>query len=406
MAARDIERLLRNDGIIRSRAKIEAAIKRGAKLWLEIEEKSRGGFQGLIWKHVGGKPQVNQFKNRDKVPAQTAMSEALSKDLKKRGFNFCGPVISYAFAQATGMVNDHLTTCFRHEECARLGQKSPARTSDPKKLAALRSNGTMNPVIMWFRHDLRLGDNPALRMAAASGAPVLPLFVLDDETPGAWKWGGASRWWLHHSLGALDKSLKGHLVLRRGNALEIVTALAREVSATAVVWNRCYEPFAVARDTQLKADLADAGIKAESFNGSLLHEPWALKTGSGTPFRVFTPFWKAMRPLAVDQPHPAPRNLRFHKAGSDALESWKLLPRHPDWAQGFDWTARVKRRRVGRCMISRTMCRTMRWPRVTCPPGTAPRGCHRTPALGRDFTAPGLACACKCTVTASAMRPS
>ena len=76
----------------------------------------------MIWKHVDGSMQVNRFRSRDKVPAQTEMSERLSKDLKQRGFNFCGPVISYAFAQAVGMVNDHLTTCFRHEECARLGK--------------------------------------------------------------------------------------------------------------------------------------------------------------------------------------------------------------------------------------------------------------------------------------------
>jgi len=120
--ARDVDRLLKNDGIIRSRAKIEAAIK-GAKLWLEIEEKEPGGFRELIWKHVGGRPVDNRFKNRDRIPAQTDMSLALSKDLKQRGFNFCGPVISYAFAQAVGMVNDHLTTCFRHDECARLARK-------------------------------------------------------------------------------------------------------------------------------------------------------------------------------------------------------------------------------------------------------------------------------------------
>lgn len=120
--ARDVDRLLKNDGIIRSRAKIEAAI-RGAKLWLEIEEKEPGGFRELIWKHVGGAPQTNRFKSRDKVPAQTEMSEGMAKELKQRGFNFCGPVIVYAFAQATGLVNDHLTTCFRHEECAKFARK-------------------------------------------------------------------------------------------------------------------------------------------------------------------------------------------------------------------------------------------------------------------------------------------
>jgi len=120
--ARDLDRLLRNDGIIRSRAKIEAAVK-GAKLWLEIEEKEPGGFRGFIWKHVGDKPQVNHFRSRDKIPAQTEMSEGLARDLKQRGFNFCGPVIVYAFAQAVGMVNDHLVNCFRHEECTRLAHK-------------------------------------------------------------------------------------------------------------------------------------------------------------------------------------------------------------------------------------------------------------------------------------------
>ena len=120
-SAKDINRLLKDEGIIRSRAKIEAAIK-GAKLWLEIEEKDPGGFRDLIWKHVGGKPQVNSFRRREQVPAETEMSHGLAKELKQRGFNFCGPVIVYAFAQAIGMVNDHLVTCFRHEECARLAK--------------------------------------------------------------------------------------------------------------------------------------------------------------------------------------------------------------------------------------------------------------------------------------------
>ena len=120
--ARDLDRLLKNEGIIRSRSKIEAAI-RGAKLWLEIEEKEPGGFRDLIWKHVDGKPVQNTIKTKDKVPAETEMSRGLSKELKQRGFNFVGPVIVYAFAQAIGMVNDHLTTCFRHPECARLGKK-------------------------------------------------------------------------------------------------------------------------------------------------------------------------------------------------------------------------------------------------------------------------------------------
>ena len=121
---RDVERLLKNEGIIRSRAKIDAAIK-GARLWLEIQEKEPGGFTELIWKHVDGKPQVNRFRTKEQVPAQTTMSEDLARELKKRGFNFCGPVIVYAFAQAVGMVNDHLTQCFRHAECAKLANRRP-----------------------------------------------------------------------------------------------------------------------------------------------------------------------------------------------------------------------------------------------------------------------------------------
>jgi DNA-3-methyladenine glycosylase I len=118
---RDVARLLKNEGIIRSKAKIEAAIK-GAQLWLETEEKEPGGFRELIWKHVDGKPQTNRFKKMQQVPAKTNMSEGLSKELKSRGFKFVGPVIVYAFAQAVGMVNDHMTTCFRHAECAKLAK--------------------------------------------------------------------------------------------------------------------------------------------------------------------------------------------------------------------------------------------------------------------------------------------
>lgn len=115
----DIDRLLSDPGIIRSRAKIAAAIS-AARLWIEIEEKEPGGFSEFLWKHVGGRPQVNRFTAIDQVPAETPMSQAMSKDLKARGFKFCGPVIVYAFAQAVGMVNDHVTSCFRHQECAHL----------------------------------------------------------------------------------------------------------------------------------------------------------------------------------------------------------------------------------------------------------------------------------------------
>ncbi len=116
---REVGRLLANEGIIRSPAKINAAIK-GAQLWLEIQEKEPGGFPYLIWKHVDGRPKINHWRSTKQVPAETPMSQKLAKELKQRGFNFCGPVIIYAFAQAIGMVNDHVVTCFRHAECEKL----------------------------------------------------------------------------------------------------------------------------------------------------------------------------------------------------------------------------------------------------------------------------------------------
>ncbi|HSZ74942.1 MAG TPA: DNA-3-methyladenine glycosylase I [Rhizomicrobium sp.] len=123
---RDFERLMKNEGIIRSNAKIKAAIK-GAQLWLEIEEKEPGGFREMIWKHVDGKPRVNHYKTMKQIPAKTTMSEGLAKELKQRGFNFCGPVIIYAFAQAIGMVNDHIVTCHRHAACEKLASQPRPR---------------------------------------------------------------------------------------------------------------------------------------------------------------------------------------------------------------------------------------------------------------------------------------
>jgi len=126
---RDVKRLMMNEGIIRSGPKIEAAI-RGAQLWLDIEEKETGGFTEFIWKHVDGQPKVNRYKSIRQVPAETKMSKGLAKELKARGFNFCGPVIVYAFAQAVGMVNDHLISCHRHEPCAAMA--SPRRQPRPR----------------------------------------------------------------------------------------------------------------------------------------------------------------------------------------------------------------------------------------------------------------------------------
>lgn len=200
-----------------------------------------------------------------------------------------------------------------------------------------------SPTLLWFRQDLRLGDNPALVAAVERGAPILPVFILDDS--GDWSPGGAGRWWLHHSLAALGKHLRelgAPLCLHRGKAEDILKDLVRRTGAGAVYWNRCYEPAAVARDKALKAALSDQGLEVKSFNGALLVEPWELTTGQGGPYKVFTPFWKAMLARGAPQPPlPKPKHLRgIDGIAGDALDDWQLLPTKPDWAGGFrdHWT--------------------------------------------------------------------
>jgi DNA-3-methyladenine glycosylase I len=126
---RELSRLLTDEGIVRSRAKIESAI-RGAQRWLDVMEREPGGFSELIWRHVDGRPRQNRWRTDKQVPAKTPMSEALAKDLKQHGFSFCGPVITYAFMQAAGMVNDHLASCPRHRACAELERRraTPSRS--------------------------------------------------------------------------------------------------------------------------------------------------------------------------------------------------------------------------------------------------------------------------------------
>ena len=196
--------------------------------------------------------------------------------------------------------------------------------------------------LVWFRRDLRLTDNSALRAALQAGA-VLPVYVHDPAAEGEWTPGAASRWWLHHSLAALQAALAAQgaaLVIRRGDSLQALLALARESGATAVHWNRLYEPALTARDARLKAALREQGLAAESHGAVLLHEPTRIKTGGGEPYRVFTPFWKAFRQqVEVPPPLPAPRKLAVPAASprSLALAELELLPRL-GWADGFsDW---------------------------------------------------------------------
>jgi deoxyribodipyrimidine photo-lyase len=195
--------------------------------------------------------------------------------------------------------------------------------------------------ILWFSRDLRLTDNPALAAAIARNQPIIALFILDDADAGDWAPGGASRWWLHGSLAALGDDLgrRGtRLVLRRGKAETVLDQVLAETGATAVYWNRRYEPWAQTRNECLRKRLAARGIEVRSFNAGLIHEPSILKTEKGEPFRVFTPFWKALRATGVKKTAPPPARAIFPQ--SDVLSSWALRPAKPDWAAGLrsTWT--------------------------------------------------------------------
>jgi deoxyribodipyrimidine photo-lyase len=195
-------------------------------------------------------------------------------------------------------------------------------------------------VIVWFRQDLRLADNPALAFAVKHAKQIIPLFILDEDDPRTP--GGASRWWLHESLDALAQDLKAKgssLILARGGALNVLEDLIGKSGATGVVWNRVYEPWARNRDSGIKTTLREQGVMAKSFNAGLLKEPHEIATRNGDPFRVFTPFWKTLA-QEVDQaaeplpPLPAlpptPKGL-----ASEALSVWSLQPSRPDWAGGL-----------------------------------------------------------------------
>ena len=203
-----------------------------------------------------------------------------------------------------------------------------------------------SPSIVWFRDDLRLADNPALRAAIERAEPVIGLYVLDERSPGIRPLGGAAKWWLHHSLASLGERLRergGALVLRRGAAAEVVRETVADTGAGAVFWNRRYGGAARAIDTQLKSSLRADGVEVSSFAGSLLFEPWTVQTGGGTPFSVFSPFWRACLALPAPRaPLPEPRTVDApaRMPASDALDDWALLPTRPDWAEGLreTWT--------------------------------------------------------------------
>jgi deoxyribodipyrimidine photo-lyase len=198
-----------------------------------------------------------------------------------------------------------------------------------------------SPAIVLFRRDLRLADNPALVHAFERGGPMILLHVRETDDPDAGALGAAQGWWLHHSLSQLGDSIQrlgNRLILRSGNQNAIIEALVDEVSASAVFWNRRYHKKGRDADAELKQRLRERGLEAQSFSANLLHEPSRILTGSGGPYRVYTPFWKAFsRQEHLPEPLAAPTSLPSPeiRLGSDTLADWKLLPTSPDWAAGF-----------------------------------------------------------------------
>lgn len=205
---------------------------------------------------------------------------------------------------------------------------------------------------MWFRNDLRLRDHRALRAAIATGRPVVAVYILDDDTAGVWRMGGASRWWLHLSLASLARDLEvcgNRLLLLRGKGDQELQRLVEKTGACAVYCSRAYEPSAAAEEARIKSRFEGSGVAFKRFGGALLREPEDIRTQSGGAYKVYTPFWRALtqglaqgQGLAVPAPAPAPSHIPATARASRglALEALDLLPGKPDWAGGLreTWT--------------------------------------------------------------------
>ncbi|MCP5322945.1 MAG: deoxyribodipyrimidine photo-lyase [Candidatus Paracaedibacteraceae bacterium] len=197
--------------------------------------------------------------------------------------------------------------------------------------------------IIWFRRDLRLQDNPALEHAAKQGQ-IIPIYILDDDVAGKWKMGGASRWWLHHSLHALSKSLSKighHLQVFKGQPQDILKDLIDQTGAKNIVWNRCYEPHAIERDSKIKEHFTNQGVKVDSFNASLLFEPWTIKNQQGNFFKVFTPFWKYCLNQKPSETRDSIKALKksepfVFKFKGLKIDDLNLLPQGVNWAKGIE----------------------------------------------------------------------
>ncbi len=201
---------------------------------------------------------------------------------------------------------------------------------------------SVGPSLVWFRNDLRVSDNPALSAAIDRGGPVAGLYVLELGGDGGRPLGLAALWKLHGALEALREALDKinvPLILKRGVSDKILPEVAEQIEAEACFWNRRYEPSAIAADKRVMEILKASKIDVRSWNGSLMVEPWQVKTKSGGWFKVFTPFCKAARAAGVDlSPIGVPSvalEWRDFPGLGEVLEDWRLIPKSPDWAGGL-----------------------------------------------------------------------
>ncbi len=196
------------------------------------------------------------------------------------------------------------------------------------------------PTIIWFRNDLRLADHAALHAAAEAGGPVVPIYILDDAAAGPWALGGAARWWLHHSLASLDRSLRGlgaPLILRQGDSLGVLADLVRRTGAREVFTGGSVEPWARRLDKAAAEALAGQGVRLHRMRTTTLFPPDAIRTKTGGAFGVYTPFSNAcLATGGPKDPIPPPDHLTgIGGVESDRLDDWNLLPVKPDWAGGL-----------------------------------------------------------------------
>ncbi|MFL2832402.1 MAG: cryptochrome/photolyase family protein [Coraliomargaritaceae bacterium] len=197
------------------------------------------------------------------------------------------------------------------------------------------------PSILWFRKDLRLRDNSALKAAIEAGLPVIPIFIWSPNEAGDWAPGAASKWWLHQALKSLSEAFKdrgGEFVLREGDSLGQLRDIIEKTGAKRVYWNRRYESPQRELDASIKRQLREDGIEVESFNSSLLNEPHTAATGGGNPYKVYTPYWKKVKDRPIEPiAEPDFDSFKFPDTYPQtvALDSLGLLP-EKQWHRKFD----------------------------------------------------------------------